>query len=67
MALNEKKIMTADQVADYLGVHRETVYLYAKRGKIPAFKIGYDWRFKRDSIERWVEEKEKMHLIEKNK
>jgi excisionase family DNA binding protein len=54
-----KKIMTAEQVAGYLGLHRETVYLYAKTGKLPAFKIGYSWRFKRDSIDSWVEEQEK--------
>ena len=60
--MNQKKtIMTADEVADYLGLHRETVYLYAKTGRIPAFKIGYTWRFKRKSIDNWVEHQERKH------
>ena len=56
-----KVILTADEVAEYLGLHRETVYLYAKTGRIPAFKIGYTWRFKKKSNEGWVEDQEKHH------
>ncbi len=62
-----KKIMNATEVAEYLGLHRETVYLYAKRGEIPAFKIGYNWRFNKKSIDKWLEEKEKHNLENKNK
>jgi len=53
----EKEIMTAKEVADYLNLHPLTVHKYAREGKIPAFKIGTDWRFHKKYIERWIKEK----------
>lgn len=58
MARNEKEIWDAKDVSDYLHVHLFTVHKYAREGKIPAFKIGADWRFHRKSIEKWIHEKE---------
>ena len=52
-----KEILTAQEVADYLSVHLLTVHRYAREGKIPAFKIGTDWRFHKKYIERWIREK----------
>lgn len=51
------EIMTAKEVADYLHLHPLTVHRYAREGKIPAFKIGTDWRFHKQHIERWIQEK----------
>ena len=53
---NNKEIMTAKEVADYLHVHPLTVHKYAREGKIPAFKIGSDWRFHRKYIDQWIED-----------
>ena len=52
-----KEILTAKEVADYLNIHPLTVHRYAREGKIPAFKIGTDWRFHKKYIERWIREK----------
>ncbi len=51
-----KEIMTAKEVAAYLNIHPLTVHRYAREGKIPAFKIGTDWRFHRKYLERWIKE-----------
>lgn len=56
MAKN-KEILTAKEVAEYLNIHPLTVHKYAREGKIPAFKIGTDWRFHKKYIERWIKEK----------
>jgi excisionase family DNA binding protein len=56
MAKN-REILTAKEVADYLNLHQLTVHKYAREGKIPAFKIGMDWRFHKKYIERWIKEK----------
>ncbi len=53
----DKEILTAKEVADYLNLHPLTVHRYAREGKIPAFKIGTDWRFHKKYIERWIREK----------
>jgi excisionase family DNA binding protein len=46
-------ILTVETVAEYLRVHRSTIYRLLKKKQLPAFKIGSDWRFNRESIDRW--------------
>jgi|3_EtaG_2_1085321.scaffolds.fasta_scaffold04048_7 excisionase family DNA binding protein len=48
-------LMTPEELADYLKVSLRTIYSYAQKGKIPAFKIVGQWRFDRDEIESWLE------------
>ncbi len=63
----EKEILTAKEVAEYLNLHPLTVHKYARQGKIPAFKIGTDWRFHKKYIERWIKEKLAYNLEGKNR
>jgi excisionase family DNA binding protein len=49
------EMLTALELASYLRIHPTTVYKLAKRGELPAFKVAGDWRFKRSSIEKWLE------------
>ena len=53
--LSKIQVLTALELAKYLRIHPTTVYKLAKRGELPAFKIGGDWRFNRASIEKWLE------------
>ncbi len=46
-------ILTLENVAEYLRVHPSTIYRLLKRKQLPAFKIGRDWRFSLESIDRW--------------
>lgn len=48
--------MTVKDVASYLKLNERTVYRMAMSVKIPAFKVGASWRFKREDIEKWIEE-----------
>ncbi len=48
------KLMTVEEVADYLRVTEKTVYRLLRQGKIPATKVGNQWRFDTDSIDRWL-------------
>jgi excisionase family DNA binding protein len=50
----EKRLMTVEEVADYLRIKPGTVYDWAKMGKIPAIKVGRLWRFDSGTIEAWV-------------
>jgi len=47
-------IMTIKEVADYLKINEKTIYKLAKEKKIPAFKIGGNWRFKKEAIDEWI-------------
>ena len=52
-----EEYLTTKQVAKYLQVKPLTVYQWAKTSKIPAVKIGRIWRFKRDVIDNFLENK----------
>ena len=43
------------EVAKYLGVSERTLYQWAQMGKVPAFKVGSVWRFRRHEIDAWLE------------
>jgi excisionase family DNA binding protein len=55
------KVLTLEEVAGYLKVHPSTVYRLIKKSEIPTFKIGSDWRFNSDSIERWIKARESLN------
>jgi excisionase family DNA binding protein len=48
------EIMTVTMLARYLRCHPSTIYRLLKSKRIPAFKIGSDWRFQKSTIERWL-------------
>lgn len=50
---DNKRVMTVKDLAGYLRVHPTTVYRQLKDGLLPAFKVGSNWRFKVESIDRW--------------
>lgn len=50
----EKEIMTVKQVAEYLQMDEHTIYKLSRSGKIPAIKIAGQWRFKKDLIDKWI-------------
>ena len=47
------EIMTIEEVATYLKLKPQTIYTWAQNGKIPAAKIGKEWRFRKDIIDTW--------------
>jgi len=54
-------IMTLREVAQYLGLHVMTVYKLTREGRVPAAKIGGQWRFKRDVLDEWLETQMHRH------
>lgn len=48
-----KQILTLRQVAEYLKVHKSTVYRLVSRKELPAFKVCHDWRFDMDLMDEW--------------
>ena len=54
-------IMTLEEVAKYLKLKPQTIYAWAQDGKIPAAKLGKEWRFKKSIIDKWFNQ----HIDEK--
>ena len=48
------KLMTVGEVADYLRVTEKTIYRLLERGRIPATKVGRQWRFDTSAIDKWL-------------
>ena len=53
---NAKAVLTIGEVAEMLRVHPTTVYRLLKRGDIPGFKIGGNWRVSVNALDRWMSE-----------
>jgi excisionase family DNA binding protein len=53
-------LLTTDQVARYLKVDKFTIYRLVAQKKIPAFRVGNQWRFKRTLIEGWLKRNSNM-------
>jgi excisionase family DNA binding protein len=50
-------ILTLKELSDLLRVCPSTVYKLVREGKIPSFRVGNEWRFRRDVILRWIAER----------
>jgi len=50
----QENLLRVDQVARYLKVDKYTVYRLVSQRKIPAFRVGNQWRFKKKMIDAWL-------------
>ena len=50
-------ILTIKEVAEYLKVAEKTAYKLASKGDLPGFKVGGAWRFHKQDIDQWLEDK----------
>ncbi len=53
------EILTLKEVAEYLKLAEKTAYRLAAEGKLPGFKVGGSWRFKREDVLSWIEDSKK--------
>ena len=53
MSSDNEAILTIGEAAAFLRVHEQTVRKLARRGAIPCFKVGRDWRFRREALIQW--------------
>jgi excisionase family DNA binding protein len=62
-----REVMNIRQASQYLGVSPDTLYKYVYEEKIPAFKLGNRWRFKKSKLDQWMEEKSTMRETREKK
>ncbi len=58
------EILTISQVAELLRLHVMTIYRLAKEGRLPGFKVGGRWRFRKDAMEAWMVDRAQMARLE---
>jgi excisionase family DNA binding protein len=50
----EDRWLSVEEIAEYLGISRDTVYTWLSARGMPAHKVGRLWKFKRDEVDQWV-------------
>jgi excisionase family DNA binding protein len=63
--MSDDEIMTVKELAEYLKIAEKTAYRFAAEGKVPGFKVGSAWRFKKKEVDKWIE-KQSQTLSGKN-
>jgi excisionase family DNA binding protein len=54
-------ILTLKELSGYLRISMSTIYKFVREGKIPAQKIGRQWRFNKLAIDRWLAQSRNIH------
>lgn len=52
--MESERWLSVDEIAEHLGISRETIYRWLEKGKIPAHRLGKLWKFKASEIDEWV-------------
>lgn len=52
-----REVMNVREASEYLGISPDTLYRYVYEDRIPAFKLGNRWKFKKNILDRWIERK----------
>ncbi len=52
-------VMTIDDLAIYLQISKSSLYKLAQEGKVPGQKVGKHWRFRKESIDLWLDERKR--------
>ena len=52
-----ESLMTTEEACEYLKISKYALYEYVKNKEIPAFKFGRRWKFSKEALKKWVNEK----------
>lgn len=66
LACMTDKWLTIEQIADYLQVSTEKLYKLCQKGKMPASKVGGQWRFDLKEVDAWVRRQRPGKMRSKN-
>lgn len=57
MQTDEKRLMDVVELARYLRLNKQTIYNWLHEGKISGIKVGGVWRFDRQAVDQWLQER----------
>lgn len=58
----DAEFLTAEEVAEYLRLPLSTVYKLVQEKKLPGFKVGKHWRFRKETFKEWVKAQENLFI-----
>jgi len=56
------ELLTSNEIAKMLKVSKKTIYRMIDDGRLRGSKIGKEWRFKKDKLEKWLERQERKYI-----
>lgn len=59
-------ILEVDEACKYLKMSKVTLYRHARNGVIPAFKVGGAWKFNKNSLDEWIQQRVKEDTAERS-
>lgn len=62
----DSELLTAEVVAEYLRLPLSTVYKLVQDKRLPGFKVGKHWRFRREAFQEWIKQKENNSFASKD-
>lgn len=57
--VKNREIMTIKELSEYLKIAKSTLYKLAQEGRLPGQKVGRHWRFRKETIDSWLDEQRK--------
>lgn len=54
MVNEPERWLSVDEISKHLGVSKETIYRWVEKGRVPAHKVGRQWKFKVSEVDKWV-------------
>ncbi|MDY0287411.1 MAG: helix-turn-helix domain-containing protein [Sphaerochaeta sp.] len=54
MSSLKSPVLTLQECSEYLKIAESTIYVLARSGRIPCQKVGRNWRFNKDALDRWL-------------
>jgi excisionase family DNA binding protein len=60
----QENLLTTEQLAEYLKVDKFTIYRLVTQKKIPAFKVGNQWRYKKALVDDWLRKNSNLQDLE---
>lgn len=64
--MNTPEIMNIEELAEYLKVSTSSLYKLAQRGDVPGQKVGKHWRFRKETIDRWLDKQSQLNADTKS-
>lgn len=61
--MENNEIFTISELCAFLKLAEKTAYRLVSEGKLPGFKVGGSWRFRKSEVEKWIEKQEKQNVI----
>jgi len=65
--MNNDTFLTVDELSQYIKIPKPTIYMLLSKRRIPGAKVGRQWRFNKDAIDAWMEEKTEFYAKQMNR